>query len=445
MATDFFKIGQAAYGGSAGTSDVISKAIEKNTQFFLNYIQQRKQNAEKIDNLTKQYISKIPNVNAINKIPDWMRNDVNTYLVEQKQIYTDMARQLANMSSSDPAYMDVLNGMQSIQNNFITLNEQLTEFQEETKEYVEAVDQGELSRGYTLGQQNDYINASAIFGSRGELAKLNIQNGKLLFKIADGTTINYSDGELGDFYSPDYDVQNAIDVVAEQIKKDALRGINFDSMQAQYARSVQIALASGGKNRLLSLIYDDHPRFTTADGLQTFEILKAIEENNLSEARKLIADQLVQGFSTVHQGFYDQYKASKETSEPIDEDRLANMQDIGGLLKNISDLKTGEDYTNYFKNSQFNGKPVLNARIVDQPIGGLGSGKTKPVLTLTLAAGQTGTDDFSFDLSNRNQQENLFKGIVDSRYSSGATQDLAMREIRKLLDQTFSNDLPIFN
>ena len=55
------------------------------------------------------------------------------------------------------------------------------------------------------------------------------------------------------------------------------------------------------------------------------------------------------------------------------------------------------------------------------------------------------TDDFSFDLSNRNQQENLFKGIVESRYNSSATQDLAMREIRKLLDQTFSNDLPIFN
>ena len=59
--------------------------------------------------------------------------------------------------------------------------------------------------------------------------------------------------------------------------------------------------------------------------------------------------------------------------------------------------------------------------------------------------GQKATEDFSFDLSNRNQQENLFKGIVKSRYSSGSTQDLAMQEIRKLLDQTFSNDLPIFN
>ena len=59
--------------------------------------------------------------------------------------------------------------------------------------------------------------------------------------------------------------------------------------------------------------------------------------------------------------------------------------------------------------------------------------------------GQTGQDDFDYDLSNRNQQENLFKGIVKSRYSSTATQDLAMQQIRKLLDQTFSNDLPIFN
>lgn len=444
MATDFFKIGQAAYGGSAGTSDVIGKAIEKNTQFFLNYIQQRKQNAEKIDNLTKQYISKIPNVNAINKIPDWMRNDVNTYLVEQKQIYTDMARQLANMSSSDPAYMDVLNGMQSIQNNFITLNEELNKFQEDTREYIEAVDQGELSKGYTLGQQDNYINASAIYGSGGELAKLNIQNGKLLFNISDGTTVNYSDGEIGDFFMPDYQVQNEIDKVAIMVENDALRGKTFDSKKNLYARRIQTALAQGGKERILSLVYDDDPRFTTADGLQTTQILQAIEENNLDDARALIADQLVNGLSTEHDTFYKQYKASKDT--PVDTDKLENMQDIAGLLKNISDLKTVKDYQNYFKNSQFNGKSVLNARIVDIPVNPLlGIDKNTPVLTLTLAMGQTGTEDFSFDLSDRNQQENLFKGIVKSRYSSGATQDLAMREIRKLLDQTFSNDLPIFN
>jgi len=121
------------------------------------------------------------------------------------------------------------------------------------------------------------------------------------------------------------------------------------------------------------------------------------------------------------------------------------MRDLNSLLTNITDLKTAEDYIKYFKNSKFNGKNVLNARIEDQPFGGLGSGKTKPVLTLTLATGQGNKEDFPFDLSNRNQQENLFKGIVDSRYSSSPTKDLAMQKIRQLLDQSFSNDLPIFN
>ena len=450
MATDFFKIGKAAYGGSAGTSSIIGKAIEKNTSLFLNYLEKQKQNlekqkqkAEKIDRETKQYIGQIPNVDAINKIPDWMRENVNSYLVEQKQLYADKARELANMSSSDDAYMATLNEMQSIRNSFETLNGELNNFQKDTKEYISAVDQGGLSRGYTIGEQDNYRNASSIFGSGGKLAKLNIQNGQLLFNTADGKTVNYSAGEISNFYSPDYQVQNEIDNVAIMVENDALKGKTFDSKQNLYARRIQTALAQGGKERVLSLVYDDDPRFTTAEGLQTPEILKAIEENNLNEARELIADQLVKGLSTEHDGFYKQYTASQQT--PSDNKDVAALEDVNSLLHNISDLKTGEDYSNYFKNAKFNGKDILNARIVDKPIGGLGGGKTKPVLTLTLAMGQTGTDDFDYDLSNRNQQENLFKGIVKSRYSSGTTQDLAMREIRKLLDKTFSNDLPIFN
>jgi len=339
--------------------------------------------------------------------------------------------------------------MQSIRNSFETLNGELNNFQNDTKEYITAVDQGGLSRGYTIGEQDNYRNASSIFGSGGRLAKLNIQNGQLLFNTVDGKTVNYSAGEISNFYSPDYQVQNEIDKVAIMVENDALKGKTFDSKQNLYARRIQTALAQGGKERVLSLVYDDDPRFTTAAGLQTPEILKAIEENNLNEARELIADQLVKGLSTEHAGFYEQYTASQQT--PPDNKDAAALEDVNSLLQNISDLKTGEDYANYFKNAKFNGKDILNARIVEAPTGEqvglnrLGRGKTKPVLTLTLAMGQTGTDDFDYDLSNRNQQENLFKGIVKSRYSSGATQDLAMQQIRKLLDQTFSNDLPIFN
>tara|TARA_S200002703_G_scaffold91206_1_gene78680 strand:+ start:3875 stop:5206 length:1332 start_codon:yes stop_codon:yes gene_type:complete len=438
---DFFKIGQV----SGQPQPDIAGAVGKGLELGLGILQKLEDEKNEIDNITKQYIAKIPNVDAITKIPDWMKADVNKYLIEQKQLYSNKAAILAQMSSSDPNYMNTLNELQNIQNNFTNLNNQLNQFQEDTKEYIKAVDDGNLSKGYTIGEQSNYKNAANIFTGRG---KLKIQNGQLIFNT-NGKDINYSEGAISNFYSPDYQVQNEIDKVAVLIENDALKGKTFDSKQNLYARRIQVALSQGGKERLLSLVYDDDPRFTTAEGLRTPAILNAINKEDYGQARKLIADQLVQGFSTVHQGFYDQYKDSQQT--PADSKDVAALEDVNSLLRNISDLKTGEDYAKYFKNSKFNGKDVLNARIVDGPVGEqtglnrLGRGKTNPVLTLTLAMGQTGTDDFNFDLSNRNQQENLFKGIVKSRYSSGTTQDLAMREIRKLLDKTFSNDLPIFN
>ena len=438
---DFFKIGQV----SGQPQPDIAGAVGKGLELGLGILQKLEDEKNEIDNITKQYIAKIPNVDAITKIPDWMKADVNKYLIEQKQLYSNKAAILAQMSSSDPNYMNTLNELQNIQNNFTNLNNQLNQFQEDTKEYIKAVDDGNLSKGYTIGEQSNYKNAANIFTGRG---KLKIQNGQLIFNT-NGKDINYSEGAISNFYSPDYQVQNEIDKVAVLIENDALKGKTFDSKQNLYARRIQVALSQGGKERLLSLVYDDDPRFTTAEGLRTPAILNAINKEDYGQARKLIADQLVQGFSTVHQGFYDQYKDSRQT--PADSKDVAALEDVNSLLRNISDLKTGEDYAKYFKNSKFNGKDVLNARIVDGPVGEqtglnrLGRGKTNPVLTLTLAMGQTGTDDFNFDLSNRNQQENLFKGIVKSRYSSGTTQDLAMREIRKLLDKTFSNDLPIFN
>ena len=432
---DFFKIGQV----SGQAQPDIAGAVGKGLKLGLGVLQKLEDEKNRIDDITKQYIAKIPNVDAIAKIPDWMKSDVNKYLIEQKQLYSNKAAMLAQMSSSDPNYMGTLNELQNIQNSFTNLNNQLNQFQEDTKEYIKAVDDGNLSKGYTIGEQSNYKNAANIFTGKG---KLKIQNGQLIFNT-DGKDINYSEGEISNFYSPDYEVQNEIDKVAVLIQNDALKGVTFDANQNLYARRIQVALAQKGKERLLSLVYDDDPRFTTAEGLRTPAILNAINNEDYGEARRLIANELLTGMQTSHSKFYNLYIKSKQTDS--DNKNAGALEDINSLLRNISDLKTGEDYTNYFKNAKFNGKDILNARIVDKPIGGLGSGRTKPVLTLTLAMGQTGQDDFDYDLSNRNQQENLFKGIVKSRYSSTATQDLAMQQIRKLLDQTFSNDLPIFN
>jgi len=303
---DFFKIGQV----SGQPQPDIAGAVGKGLELGLGILQKLEDEKNEIDNITKQYIAKIPNVDAITKIPDWMKADVNKYLIEQKQLYSNKAAILAQMSSSDPNYMNTLNELQNIQNNFTNLNNQLNQFQEDTKEYIKAVDDGNLSKGYTIGEQSNYKNSANIFTGKG---KLKIQNGQLVFNT-DGKDINYSEGAISNFYSPDYQVQNEIDKVAVLIENDALKGKTFDSKQNLYARRIQVALSQGGKERLLSLVYDDDPRFTTAEGLRTPAILNAINKEDYGQARKLIADELLEGLQTSHADFYKQY-SQKQTAD----------------------------------------------------------------------------------------------------------------------------------
>ena len=102
---DFFKIGQV----SGQAQPDIAGAVGKGLKLGLGVLQKLEDEKNRIDDITKQYIAKIPNVDAIAKIPDWMKSDVNKYLIEQKQLYSNKAAMLAQMSSSDPNYMGTLN------------------------------------------------------------------------------------------------------------------------------------------------------------------------------------------------------------------------------------------------------------------------------------------------------------------------------------------------
>lgn len=326
-ATDFFKIGQISGAQAPDITGSFLEGLEAGLKPFAALEEKRK----KADDLTKKYISAIPNVDAINKIPDWMRPDVTNYLASEKKLYADTAKQLAEMDSSDPAYMETLDKLQSIQNNFITLNDQLNQFQEDSKEYIKAFDNGDISKGFKLGEADKFNNTASIFTGKG---KLNIQNGQLVFNV-DGKNLNYSNGEVGDFYSPDFDVQSGIDGIATLVENDGLKGLQFN--ETGYARRIQTLLQQGGKERLLSLVYDDDPRFTTAQGLQTPEIMAAINAGELGVARSLIANELMQGIRTTHENFLNQHNDAirKASGEARLSDEQKAMNTAAGVYTMI--------------------------------------------------------------------------------------------------------------
>lgn len=316
MATDFFKIGQAAYGGGADVSKAIGEGLEKGRQVFMAYLGEQKAKREKADALTKQYIASIPNVNAIDKIPEWMKGTVNSYLVSEKQKYVDLSRQLSTMSSSDPAYMDTVNALQKIQNNFVNLNDNLNQFQVDHKEYISDADQDIISLGFKEGQADDYTRLTKMYS--GGLG-LNIKDGQLIFN-ENGKNYNYSLGQIGGYFKKDSAPQTQLLKLENGLKQQAISGVDFKTAKSGYEGVITQLLNTGGKQGILSMVFDTDVDFITGGkSLQTPEILEAISQdrfkttidadgNEIKGANALVKDQLMQGVETLHNNLYKPFE-----------------------------------------------------------------------------------------------------------------------------------------
>ena len=310
---DFFKIGQAAYGGGAAASKAIGEGLQKGQQVFIAYLSEQKAKREKADNITKQYLAQIPNVNSITKIPEWMRTDVNNYLVSEKEKYTEAAKQLSTMSSRDPGYMDAVNELQNIKNNFAYLNDQLNQFQEDSKQYALDVDNGKISEGFKEGRTDEYNRTAAIYTGN---AKLNIQNGNLFFNV-EGKNLNYSRGEVGNYFKKDFAPQTALLTLAKQVEIDARKGFTFESARKRYEGEIDAFLNKGGKEAILSMVYDTDSEFITGGGLKTPDIQAALLTENYDQAARLIKVELMKGVETEHASIYQapQVKTDKLSAE----------------------------------------------------------------------------------------------------------------------------------
>ena len=333
MATDFFKIGQAAYGGGADVSKAIGEGLEKGRQVFMTYLGEQKAKREKADALTKQYIASIPNVNAIDKIPEWMKGTVNSYLVSEKQKYVDLSQQLSTMSSSDPAYMDTVNALQKIQNNFVNLNDNLNQFQVDHKQYISDADQDTISLGFKEGQADKYTRLTKMYS--GGLG-LNIKDGQLIFN-ENGKNYNYSLGQIGSYFEKDSAPQIQLSKLEEGLKQQAISGMDFKTAKSGYEGVITQLLNRGGKQGVLSMVFDTDVEFITGGkSLQTPEILEAISQgrfettidadgNEIKGANALVKDQLMQGVETLHNSLY---KVPKVKSDKLTDEQNAQKSAV---------------------------------------------------------------------------------------------------------------------
>ena len=312
MAKDFFKIGQAGAPKFTDIGAIVGKGLQEGFQPIFNILEARKKESEKTDGIVKQYLARIPNVDSISKIPSWMRPAAEKYLFEEKNKYNKLANKLAKMKSSDPAYMDTQGEMQRIVNNMTYFDDNLIAFQEESKDFVDLSDKGEISKGYKTGQSEEYAKAGSIFTGN---TPLNIVGGELIFKDEKNKQdINFSQGQLKEFYKTDFDINTTLMKLEEKMKQDASRGYSWGQVENYYKAAISNALGSGGEERLYSMVYDKDAELVTGRGFETPEIVNFLNQKDTSKAREAIGKELETAFMSTYDGLRKTYLDSKKIS-----------------------------------------------------------------------------------------------------------------------------------
>ena len=215
--TDFFKIGQAAYGGGADVSKAIGEGLKELRQSFTTYLYewQKKERAWKESIAPK--LAKIGEDYSPSLVDESQRSAMTAALQESRLKYADILKQARNMDPTSEEYISLMGQATDIVAGFDTTFKSAQEFSRLGNEYALAAQKADgLSRGMTVEKR---AALGKIFIEKDYTFERDPVTGEMSYTInsnavgKDGKPVNIkglkiSQDELDDFRMPNQDSVN---------------------------------------------------------------------------------------------------------------------------------------------------------------------------------------------------------------------------------------------
>ena len=260
---------------------------------------------------------------------------MRSFLLSERGKYTEAAQRAAEFEdSTDPAYMEYVDQMQSVNNSFKNLASQLTAYKKGKVEYAENQLNGMYSNGNDPGVNN---NAATIYGfadkdkdkraDKGINAPFKIMSGGNLGFDIDGTEMSYNDMPLPGL--KDNKLANTILTKNESVYNSGLRG---GTINPEMLKSYRVNLDDQLQNRdaLRSIVFDYESEFNLFTKEQEEELSIALKNGTISydELRANVVDKLVNARKDVFNDGKKIYNAKKPPVGTGDNDgfTLSNNQ-----------------------------------------------------------------------------------------------------------------------
>lgn len=300
---DFFKIGQAAYGGGADVSKAIGEGLKEAGQTFKSYLYewQKKERAWKESVAPK--LAKIGEDYSPTLVDEGQRATMTAALQESRLKYADILKQTRNMDPTSEEYISLMGQATDIVAGFNKTFELGQEFTQLGNEFALLAQNDNLSRGMS---QEKSAGLSQIFVKGKYKVKRDPVTGEMTYivteniKGSDGTELNiagmeFTHDELDDFRQPNQTFVNGYLAINESFSKFGEGGKKLNTESAEYKSSA-------------------------------FELQKAISGMSIEELRSLATDNFIDGkpvavFSN-EEG--DIFNMTKEQLGPMVYEKLMN-------------------------------------------------------------------------------------------------------------------------
>jgi hypothetical protein len=272
-------------GGGSGSGFVNyaagMKAVTTDRSAIIQAKAEEKQKALNATNTANKYMDKMKSDFDFTGLDEDTQKAMRDYLVTERSKYAYAASQIAKIEDhTSPEYQYYIDEMNSVQQGFLNLSNQVKAYKDNKVQYGELTKSGQWS----LGAGSEIEAANSVFGLSENKAKISVlPGGKLGYDLGDGNIQSFDDFQMPTMRA--YDTANSIMSLANDYYN---KGVPMN----EYARSVVSSKIDGflkSPDQLKSLVSGDFD----SDGLSFGDI--EWDPNNIDAVRQQVKDRVLSG------------------------------------------------------------------------------------------------------------------------------------------------------
>lgn len=280
-----------------------------NTEAVAMALRQAQYQRNKDEAELKNYVNSMDTIDVA-KVEPGMRDEVNNFLISNRNKYARAAKTASELDADDPDYIKAISTMNEINSAFKALSENLDLFKQKREEYYDDVRNNRISEASIINGNTDNLNS--LFKNND--FDIVIEPGGTFQINHDGDYIPFSDFEKDSDYNYHLINSEGFNAIMELTNKAQNGGVKIENaLETNYKYQLNGMFNTMSREDMMSMIYDtvisDTPlNMVPGNGWDD----SYLDIENDKQLRMWLANTYLAGLKKVALGSYNQKRAEAD-------------------------------------------------------------------------------------------------------------------------------------